>query len=88
MGGLGIQPIENTVQGFQQNLVQKIYKKANQPETGSLLPHILNGLLLRINRPTIQDHVERLGPEQGTVMAARLLNRNEISRLLAVSGEG
>jgi hypothetical protein len=28
MGGLGIQSIENTVQGFQQNLVQKIYKKS------------------------------------------------------------
>ncbi len=25
MGGLGIQPIENMVQGFQQNLLQKIY---------------------------------------------------------------
>jgi hypothetical protein len=49
MGGLGIQSIENTVQGFQQNLVQKIYKKANQPGTDSLLPRILNGLLRRIN---------------------------------------
>jgi hypothetical protein len=27
MGGLGIQPIENTVQGFQQNLVQKSTKE-------------------------------------------------------------
>jgi hypothetical protein len=76
MGGLGIQSIENTVQGFQQNPVQKVYKKANQPVTDSLLPRILNGLLRRINRPTIQDHVERLGPEQWTVTAAQLHSRN------------
>jgi hypothetical protein len=38
MGGLGIQPIEHTMQGFQQNLIQKMYKKANRPETRSLLP--------------------------------------------------
>jgi hypothetical protein len=25
MGGLGVQPLENSVQGFQQNLLQKIY---------------------------------------------------------------
>jgi hypothetical protein len=78
MGGLGLQPIEHTVQGFQQNLVQKIYKKANRPETGSLLPHILSRLLLRINRPTIEDHVERLGPEQWTMTATRLHARNRM----------
>jgi hypothetical protein len=78
MGGLGIQPIEHTVQGFQQNLVQKVYKKANQPETDSWMSRILNGLLSRINRPTMQDHVERLGPEQWIVTAARLHNKNVI----------
>ncbi len=59
MGRLGIQSIENMVQGFQQNLVQRIYKKANQPETDSLLPCVLNELLRRINRPMLQEHVER-----------------------------
>jgi hypothetical protein len=39
MGGLGIQPLENTVQGFfQQNLLQKIYRRVNQPANGTLLP--------------------------------------------------
>jgi hypothetical protein len=47
MGGLGVQPIENTVQGFQQNLLQKIYRRgANELASGSLLPRVLNGLLL------------------------------------------
>ncbi len=76
MGGLGIQSIENTVRGFQQNLVQKIYKKANQPETDSLLPSILNGLLRRINRPLLQEHVERLGLEQWLATASRLQRKN------------
>ncbi len=64
MGGLGIQPIENTVQGFQQNLLQKIYKRVNQTANGSLLPRLLNRLLLRVHRPSLEDHVERLGPHQ------------------------
>jgi hypothetical protein len=76
MGGLGIQPIENTAQGFEQNLVQKIYKKANQPETDSLLPRILNGHLRHVNRPLLQEHVERLGPEQWLTTASRLQNKN------------
>jgi hypothetical protein len=78
MGGLGIQPIENTIQGFQQNLLQKIYKKANQPETDSLLPRVLNGLLRRVNRPLLQDHVERLGPEQWMITASRLQDKNKL----------
>jgi hypothetical protein len=58
MGGLGIQPIENTVQSFQQNLLQKIYRRVNQPANGSLLPRVLNKLLLRVHRPSVEDHVE------------------------------
>jgi hypothetical protein len=27
MGGLNLQSLEHTIQGFQQNLIQKIYKK-------------------------------------------------------------
>jgi hypothetical protein len=38
------------------------------------LPYILSKLLLRTNRPTIEDHVERLGPEQWT--AIRLHAKN------------
>ncbi len=64
-GGLGVQPIENTVQGFQQNLLQKIYRRgANELATGSLLPRILNALLIRVNSLSLEDHVERCGPQQ------------------------
>jgi hypothetical protein len=76
MGGLGIQPIEHTVQGFQQNLLQKIYKRVNQPANGSLLPQVLNKLLLRVHRPSIEDHVERMGPQQWNISATRLESKN------------
>jgi hypothetical protein len=72
IGGLGIQPLENTVQGFQQNLLQRIYRGVNQPATGSLLPCVLNRLLLRVNRPSIEDHVEGMGPQQWNLTAVRL----------------
>jgi hypothetical protein len=72
MGGLGIQPIENTVEGFQQNLLQRIYKRVNQTASDSLLPSLLNRLLVRIHRPSLEDHVERLGPQQWEITAVRL----------------
>jgi hypothetical protein len=36
----------------------------------------LNGLLRRINLPMLQEHVERLGPEQWLATASRLQNKN------------
>jgi hypothetical protein len=79
MGGLGVQPIENTVQGFQQNLLQKIYRRGvNEVATGTLLPRILNGLLLRVNCPSLDDHVERLGPQQWNRTASRLEQKNKM----------
>ncbi len=78
MGGLGIQPIENTVQGFQQNLLQKIYRRVNQLANGSLLPRVLNKLLLRVHRPSIEDHVERMGPQQWNLTAMRLERKNKM----------
>jgi hypothetical protein len=78
MGGLGIQPIENTVQGFQQNLLQKIYRRVNQPANGSLLPRVLNQLLLRVHRPSVEDHVERMGPQQWNLTAMRLKPKNKM----------
>jgi hypothetical protein len=78
IGGLGIQPLENTVQGFQQNLLQKIYRRVNQPANGSLLPRVLNKLLLRVHRPSIEDHVEWMGPRQWNLTAARLEQKNKM----------
>jgi hypothetical protein len=78
MEGLGIQPIEHTVQGFQQNLLQKIYKRVNQPANGSLLPQVLNKLLMRVHRPSIEEHVERMGPQQWNLTATRLESKNKM----------
>ncbi len=79
MGGLGIQPIENTVQGFQQNLLQKIYRRgANELATGSLLPRILNALLVRVNSLSLEDHVERCGPQQWLRTASRIEQKNKM----------
>jgi hypothetical protein len=44
MGGLGIPHPEKIIRGFQQNLIQKIYKKGLHTPTASL-PCILVGLL-------------------------------------------
>jgi hypothetical protein len=78
MGGLGVQSIENTVQGFQQNLVQKIYKKTNQTSNESLLPTLLNRLLIRVHRPNLEHHVERMGPQQWEQTAIRLEEKNKM----------
>ncbi len=79
IGGLGVQPLENTVQGFQQNLLQKIYRRgANELATGSLLPCILNGLLIRVNCLSLEDHVERCGPQQWMRTALRLEQKNKM----------
>jgi hypothetical protein len=77
-GGLGIQPIENTVQGFQQNLLQKIYRRVNQPANGSLLPRVLNNLLLRVHRPSIEDYVEQMSPQQWNLTTMRLERKNKM----------
>ncbi len=79
MGGLGVQPLENTVQGFQQNLLQKTNRRgANEPASGSLLPRVLYGLLLRVNCPSLEEHVERLGPQQWNRTAVRLEQKNKM----------
>jgi hypothetical protein len=74
MGGLGIQSLEHTVQGFQQNLIQKKYNRGRQADTDSMLPRIPR----RINRPSLEDHVEQLGPEQWSLTASRLQHKNKM----------
>ncbi len=49
--------------GFQQNLIQKIYKKGLHTPTASL-PSILLGLLDWANRPILDYHIKCLGPKQ------------------------
>ena len=63
MGGLGIPHPDETIQGFQQNLLQKIYRK-NRTDPTANPSSILLGLLDRANRCNLEDHVHRLGPVQ------------------------
>jgi hypothetical protein len=48
MGGLGIPHPDEAIRGFQQNLLQKVYKKGLQIPT-AILPSTLLGLLDRTN---------------------------------------
>jgi hypothetical protein len=66
MKGLRIPHLDETIQGFWQNLEQKIFKQHRQ-QTTAHLPTILAGLLARANRPTLLDHVQWVGPKQWLV---------------------
>jgi hypothetical protein len=63
MGGLKISHPRDVVTGFQENLIQRILNKT-QKNIPSLLPQLLQGLLTKINRPSLEEHIDRLGPSQ------------------------
>jgi hypothetical protein len=63
MGGLGIPHPDEIIQGFRQNLLQKIFKQ-NRNNPTAHLPRILAGLLARANRPSLDVHIQCLGPKQ------------------------
>ena len=63
MGGLKISHPRDVVTGFQQNLIQRILNK-NKKNIPSLLPQLLQSLLTKINRPSLEEHINRLGPSQ------------------------
>jgi hypothetical protein len=63
MGGLGIPHPDETIQGFRQNLIQKIFRQ-NRNNPAAHLPTILAGLLARANRPGLAKHIQYFGPKQ------------------------
>jgi hypothetical protein len=77
MGGLGIRHPDETIQGFQLNLLQKIYKQGRAHPAGNL-PSILTVLLARANRPSLAEHILRLGPKQWKITGQRLLPWNRL----------
>ncbi len=77
MGGLGIQHPDEIIQGFQLNLLQKIHKQGRAQPAGNL-PSILTGLLARANRPSLAEHILRLGPKQWKITGQRLLPWNRL----------
>jgi hypothetical protein len=66
MGSFGIPHPDETIQGFRQNLIQKMYKKHRLQPTAHL-PSILAGLLYQANIPGLQEHIQWLGPKQWRV---------------------
>jgi hypothetical protein len=77
MGGLGIQHPDEIIQGFQLNLLRKIHKQGRAHPAGNL-PSILTGLLARANRPSLAEHILRLGPKQWRITGQRLLPWNRL----------
>jgi hypothetical protein len=54
MDGLGIPHPHETIKGFRQNLIQRIYRQNRTKPTANLLS-ILAALLNKANRPTLVD---------------------------------
>jgi hypothetical protein len=71
MGGLGIPHPDEIIQGFRQNLIQKIVKQARNNPT-AYMPRILAGLLNRANRPCLEEHIQTLGPKQWRITGNRI----------------
>ncbi len=75
MGGLKIAHPKELVKGFQQNLIQRILQK-DTLDIPSLLPDLLQGLLDRVNRPSLDHHISHLGPVQWEITGDSLLREN------------
>jgi hypothetical protein len=80
MGGLGIRHPDETIQGFRQNLIQKIFRQ-HQLHPAAHLPAILTGLLARANRPSLSDHIQQFGPKQWRITGNRLQPWNRLMGL-------
>ena len=75
MGGLRIPHPDDIIRGFQQNLIQRIILKESQ-DIPSLLPSLLRGILARMGSPSLECHVDRLGPAQWKSTGNRMLEHN------------
>ena len=78
MGGLKVPQFQTTAEGFRLNLLQKILRKEEKPThfPKSHLPGMLDNLLRQLGRPSLLDHVERLGPTQWHTTANNLSKFN------------
>ncbi len=77
MGGLNIPLVQDTVQGLHANLLQKILKNGLKDE-GNMLYLLLQDLLQRTNRPSLPEHVQRIGPTGWTKTAAKISPFNKL----------
>ena len=77
MGGLQIPHPSQTIQGLQQNMLQKIHRKERFDDF-SHLSQILNGLLVSLGRPSLTEHIISLGPTEWSRTATRLKTVNQM----------
>jgi hypothetical protein len=76
MGGLRVQLPAEHAESLQLNLIQKIYHDTHINQRQSILPSLLGKLLQRVNRPTLEDHVQQLGPVQWVAIGKLLAEHN------------
>jgi hypothetical protein len=77
-GGLQVPHPADTADGLHLNLLQKIYNKIRLPDRypNSLLPNILHEILQDAGCPSLQYHLENLGPDKWERTATKIKNRN------------
>jgi hypothetical protein len=63
MGGLNIPHPDTVAEGLQINFLQKIYKKIKNEDVSKMVA-IVSEVLSMSGRPTLEEHVERLGSKQ------------------------
>jgi hypothetical protein len=71
MGGLQVQHPGEHAGSLQLNLIQRIYHDTRNNQRQSILPSLLGELLQGVNRPTLEDHVQQLGPVQWAATGKR-----------------
>jgi len=88
VGGLQVPLLSTTATSFRLNLLQRIYKRMGHPPhlPPSTLPIIMESLLQMAGRPTLLDHVERLGPLQWRKTATMLKQRNLLFSQIFLAG--
>ena len=86
MGGQQIFHPQQTIQGLQQNLIQKLFKKTLSQEETKLL-QLLESALISIGRPSLETHAYHFGPQQWE-RTAKLLEQQNVMFAQAFSSIG
>ena len=70
MGGLQIPHPTTTITGLQQNIIQKVYKKEINGDK-TTINYIIQTLLQEVARPSLEEHIHKLGPLQWKITATK-----------------
>ena len=78
MGGLQVQHPAEHAGSLQLNLIQKIYQDSRNNLRHSLLPALLSEMLRSTGRPTLEEHIQQLGPVQWALTGNRIKGHNQL----------